>query len=626
MNKSYVEKIRNFSIIAHIDHGKSTLADRLMEHTGTVAKRDVKDRMLDTLELEQERGITIKLQTARMGHTYKGEEFILNLIDTPGHVDFSYEVSRSLAASEGAILLVDATQGIQAQTLTTVYKAFENNLTIIPAVNKVDLPGAMVEETKRELVATFGFDYDEILETSGKAGIGVVELLDAVVERVPAPKFTQEDVAKALIFDSFYHEHKGVVALVKVVQGEFVFPNEQFETIETKTTLEPIELGILTPKMIVTNRLEMGEVGYIATGLKDIQKLHIGDTITRRSDYMNGNVSALPGYRPPKPMVFASVYPVEASEFTEFSDALDKLSLNDAALTKQRESSPVLGTGFVCGFLGLLHLEITLERLEREYNVSLITTTPSVEYKVKLTTKDYSKIPNLNVANIEGEYLKIRTASEFPESTLIDHVLEPWVNLEIVTPESYIGPIMEICQKARGQYRSMEFVTGQSDLKGKKHVILKYEIPTAEIIVNFFDKLKSVSQGYASMDYEFLDYRRGDVAKISVMVNYEVVEALSFLTHKESAMDKGKNVVRKLKDIIPRQNFKVPLQAAINAKVIARETVPAYAKDVTEKLYGGDITRKMKLREKQKKGKKRMKMFGKVEIPKEAFIEALKTS
>ncbi len=621
-----ITKIRNFSIIAHIDHGKSTLADRLIEETGTVSKRESTDRMLDTLELEQERGITIKLQTVRMKYVHEGESYVLNLIDTPGHVDFSYEVSRSLAASEGAVLLVDATQGIQAQTLTTVYKALEYNLTIIPVVNKIDLPGAMVEETKQELVSTFGFDYEEIIEASGKTGIGVAKLLDAIVERLPAPEKIDSEFTKALIFDSYYDEHKGVVALVKVEEGS-IKPDYLLQTIETKTEITPIEVGFMLPKLTKTNAVDMGEVGYIATGLKDIRKVHIGDTITIQKDIEGGKeVLPLQGYKPPKSMVFASIYPVDSNDFKELNEAIEKLALNDAALTVQKEHSMVLGSGFVCGFLGLLHLEITQERLEREFGVSLITTTPTVEYKVKLTTKDFSKLGTFNTANFDGEYLRVRAASEFPDPSLVEEVLEPWVKLEIVTPDEYIGSIMEISQKARGIYQSMEYVTGNENIKGKKHVILRYDIPTAEIIINFFDKLKSVSQGYASMDYEFMEYRVSEISKISILVNYEEVEALSFLTHRANAEFKGKAVVEKLKDLIPRQQFKIPIQAAINAKVIARETLAAYSKDVTAKLYGGDVTRKRKLLEKQKKGKKKLKMYGKVEIPKEAFLEALKTS
>ncbi len=619
-----IKNIRNFSIIAHIDHGKSTLADRLIEITGVVEARQSKDRMLDTLDLEQERGITIKLQSVRMPYKYNNAEYVLNLIDTPGHVDFSYEVSRSLAASEGALLLVDASQGIQAQTLTTVYKALENNLTIIPVINKVDLPGAMVEETKKDMVSTFGFRKEEIIEASGKTGFGTDRILEEIVKNIPHPKIYQDKKLKALIFDSFYDDHKGVVILVKVVQGE-IHEQSKLATIQTKTEIEPIEIGFLSLKLEKQPILQAGEVGYIATGLKDIKQIHIGDTITKVEDIQKG-VVALQGYKPPKSMVYASLYPIEAQDFEELKEALEKLALNDAALKIQRENSMVLGSGFVCGFLGLLHLEITQERLEREFGVSLITTTPSVEYHVKLTTDDLSKLKNVNPANMHNGVLHVRTAAEFPDLSLVEYIEEPWVNLEIVTPETYIGAIMEIAQKARGVYKSMEYVTKEQITTGRKHVILRYEIPTAEIIVNFFDKLKSVSQGFASMDYEFLEYRRSDIVKVSILVNYEVVEALSFLTHRSTAEYKGRLVTKKLKELIPRQQFKIPIQSAIGGKVIARETIPAFRKDVTAKLYGGDVTRKRKLLEKQKKGKKRMKMFGKVELPKEVFLKALKTN
>lgn len=630
MNDYDITKIRNFSIIAHIDHGKSTLADRIMEYTGSVSKRESKDRMLDTLELEQERGITIKLQTARMKYEYKEDkkpngEYQLNLIDTPGHVDFSYEVSRSLAASEGAVLLVDATQGIQAQTLTTVYKALEHDLEIIPVINKIDLPGAMIEDVTEELEGTFGFTKDEIILTSGKTGEGVKDLLDAIVEKFPSPEPSDGEETKALIFDSFYDEHKGVVALIKLVQGQITEENE-FKTLETKTDIDPVEIGYMRPQLTPESEIDEGEVGYVATGLKDIRLVHIGDTITTKKDYSeNKGMTPLPGYQPPKSMVYASLYPIDSDDFDDLSDAIEKLALNDAALNIEKENSVVLGSGFVCGFLGLLHLEITQERLEREFGIDLITTTPTVEYLIKLTTDDYSKIPNLNVANIEGDYLKVRAAANYPDPTLIEEIQEPWVKLEIITPDDYIGPLMEISQQARGIYKSMEYVSGREDIKGKKHVILKYEMPTAEIIVNYFDKLKSVSQGYASMDYEFFEYRKSEIVKLSILVNYEEVEALSFLTHRDNAETKGRGVVEKLKDIIPRQQFKIPIQASIGSKVISRETIAAYRKDVTAKLYGGDVSRKKKLLQKQKKGKARMKQFGSVEIPKEAFLEALKT-
>lgn len=636
--QEYLNKLRNFSIIAHIDHGKSTLADRLLEHTGSIEKREMKDRILDTLDLEQERGITIKLQTARMFHTYSGddskytgEQFVLNLIDTPGHVDFSYEVSRSLASSEAAILLVDATQGIQAQTLTTVYKALENELEIIPVINKVDLPSAEVPRITEELTKTFGFTKEEIILTSAKTGLGVENLLNAVIERCPAPTptTTEENTSldeippKLLIYDSFYHEHKGVVVLVKVANG-IVNKKDKLYSIGTEQEIEPIEIGFMTPNMIVQDKLREGEVGYIATGLKDIKALHVGDTITNLENKDNG-VESLPGYQPPKPMVYATLFPVDANDFEEFSDAIEKLSLNDSALIYKRENSAALGSGFVCGFLGLLHLEITVERLEQEFNLNLISTSPTVDYKVWLTTKDMSKIPSLNVAyKNDDESFNIRTAAEFPDRSLVERVEEPWVKLEILTPEKYIGSLMELSQKHRGTYIKMEYISADNAIQGQKHVILKYEIPTAQIITSFFDKLKSISQGYASMDYEFMEYRQGDISKVSVLINGEPAEALSFLCHTTNAVDQGKSLASKLKELIPRQNFKVPIQAAIGGKIIARETIDAYRKDVTAKLYGGDVSRKKKLLQKQKKGKKRLKMFGNVEIPKEAFLGALK--
>ncbi|MEP7104144.1 MAG: GTP-binding protein [Candidatus Dojkabacteria bacterium] len=667
-------RIRNFCIIAHIDHGKSTLADRLIEHTGAVLRREMKDRMLDTLELEQERGITIKLQTARLNYPYKGGdrstkvedgEYILNLIDTPGHVDFSYEVSRSVAASEGCLLLIDVTQGVQAQTLTTVYKAMEYNLKIIPVLNKVDMDIAETERVRAEVIETFGFAEEDIILASGKTGIGVPEILNSIVERIPPPdKYnsqvytpeqsdldamdgadltprllpTQEGgqatlslkgegaspVTKALIFDAFFHEYKGATALVKVISGQ-INKNSKLYMLGTKTNVNPIEIGYLTPKMVKSDSMKEGEVGYIATGLKDIHVVHSGDTITLvQDDNSHITIEPLTGYKSPKPMVYASLYPVEASDYPEFAEALEKLSLNDAALSYEKEYSTALGTGFVCGFLGLLHLEITQDRLEREYGIDLIGTTPTVEFRVQLTTKDYAKLPNINVSNIDPvtNIATIRTAAEFPDGSFSDDTYEPWVKLELITPEEYIGPVMELCQKHRGVYKSMNYLSRLSN--SSKHAAILYEMPTVEIIVNFFDKLKSISHGYASMDYSFLDYRKGDIVKVSILVNDEPVEALSYLTHKDNAQRRGKEVVEKLVKIIPRQNFKVPIQAAIGGQVIARETIAAYKKDVLAKLYGGDVTRKLKLLEKQKKGKKKMKTFGKVEIPKEAFLEALK--
>jgi GTP-binding protein LepA len=628
----YQNKIRNFSIIAHIDHGKSTLADRILEITGSVSKREMKDRILDTLELEQERGITIKLQTARMNWNYGGdnpdfksdEPYILNLIDTPGHVDFSYEVSRSLASSEGAILLVDATQGIQAQTLTTVYKALEYDVEIIPVINKIDLPSSQIEQTILDLNKTFGFREDEIILTSGKTGMGVTELLDRIIEKCPAPmNNTIDRPTRMMVYDSFYHEHKGVVVLVKVVDGS-IKSNDKIYAIGSSITVEPIEIGYLLPNMNKQEQLVAGEVGYIATGLKDIKLLHVGDTITLEK-FREENLNSLDKYIPPKPMVYATLFPVDAADFAEFSVALEKLALNDAALTYQRVNSPALGSGFICGFLGLLHLEITQERLENEFNLDLISASPTVEFKVWLATTDMSKVPEMSISrkNEDGSF-NVRTASEFPDRSLIQRIQEPWVKLEIITPDTYIGGIMELCEKHRGVYKSLEYISGNEKVKGQKHVQIAYEIPTIEIITSFFDNMKSITQGYASMDYEFLEYRDSEIVKVAVLVNYVPAEALSFLTHYIHAETRGKDLVSKLKDLIPRQQFKIALQAAIGGKVIARETIAAFRKDVTAKLYGGDVTRKKKLLEKQKKGKKKLKMLGNVEIPKEAFLGALK--
>ncbi len=632
-------QIRNFCIIAHIDHGKSTLADRLLEQTDTIEKRVSKDRNMDTLDLEQERGITIKLQTARMIYKYDGElqekgEYILNLIDTPGHVDFSYEVSRSVAACEGALLLIDVTQGIQAQTLSVMYKALEYDLKVIPVLNKVDLPNADTDRVKLEVMEMFGFEESEIILASGKTGIGVPAILDALVERVPAPlaginesaseaivSKEGSEVPRALIFDSFYHEYKGAVALVRLFSGN-IDRNRPITFLGSKAEVKPVEVGYLYPAMRPADSIKSGEVGYIATGLRDIREVHVGDTVTVTSAAQKA--SPLMGYQPPRSMVFASLYPVDASDFTDFKEALERLSLNDAALTFQKETSQALGTGFLCGFLGLLHLEIIQARLEREFGIDLISTTPSVEYRVKLNTTDYSKLENINTSRIDEEgFLSTRMASEFPEQSLIKDVYEPWVKLEVFTPEEYIGQVMELCQANRGVYKSMEFTT-KAEIATLKHAVIKYEIPSGEILVNFFDKLKSLTRGYASMDYEFIDHRAADIVKVSILINGEEAEALSFLCHRDSAQNRGKAIAEKLKDIIPRQQFQVPIQAAIGGKIIAREDIKAFRKDVTAKLYGGDETRKRKLLDKQKKGKKKMKEIGKVEIPKEAYLAALK--
>lgn len=634
MNEDFtnINKIRNFAIIAHIDHGKSTLADRILEQTGAMPGRNVKERVMDTLDLEQERGITIKLQTARMHYHYSGkdpkfitaEPYILNLVDTPGHVDFSYEVSRSLAASEGAILLVDASQGIQAQTLTTVYKALEYNLEIIPVINKIDLPNMNIEQIITSLVSTFGFKAEEIIKTSGKTGTGVTELLNRIIEKIPSPALGNKHYTRALIYDSFFHDYKGVVALVKVTDGE-ILPDKEVYMLGSKTRVTPIELGYLTPSLIKAGKLQQGEIGYLATGLKDIKAVHVGDTITMSEDFeLNPEIQQLPGYQPAKPMVFATLFPVDADDFSEFQEALGKLALNDAALSYVRTNSQALGSGFLCGFLGLLHMEITQERLEREFNIDLITTLPTVEYKLLLTTKDLGKAPQLSTALQDPEgFFHMKTAAEYPDQSLIQEIQEPWVNLEILTPENYIGPIMDLVTKNRGNYKKMEYISDQLINKAK-HVLLVYEIPSAEIVTNFFDKLKSLSQGYASMDYTFKEYVRADIVKVSMFINHEIVEAMSFLTHRSNAERKGRELVSKLVSLIPRQQFPIPVQAAISGKIFARETIKAYRKDVIGKLSGGDVSRKIKLLEKQKKGKKKLKMIGKVQIPQDVFLKALK--
>jgi len=627
-----INKIRNFSIIAHIDHGKSTLADRILEETGTIEPRNMKDRVLDTLELERERGITIKLQTARMQYYYSGndpkfissEPYILNLVDTPGHVDFSYEVSRSLAASEGAILLIDAGQGIQAQTLTTYFKALENNLTIIPVVNKIDLPNINLGNVIESIIRTFGFLDSEIIKTSGKTGEGVITLLNTIIERVPSPSIPNEQT-KALIFDSFYHEYKGVVALIKVVSGE-IKSTDTIYTMGSKISNSPVEIGYLKPDLVSTETLRGGEVGYIATGIKNIKAIHVGDTIILEKDAHNSLVLQLPGYKAPKPMVYASLYPIEADQFEDFKVALEKLALNDAALVYQKESSKALGSGYLCGFLGLLHMEITQERLNREFDIDLITTTPSVEYLVELNTKDYSKIENLNFANLDDKgILHVHSSTEFPDVVFINNISEPIVNLEIITPESYIGSIMDLCQSHRGIYKSLEYISNEV-INTSRQVMIRYEIPVAEIIINFFDQLKSISQGYASMDYTFIEYRHSDVKKVNILINFEVVEALSFMAHSSNAEHKGRILAAKLATLIPRQQIPIPIQAALGFKVFARETVKAYRKDVLAKMSGGDVTRKNKLLDKQKKGKKKTKekLIGKIRIPQDVFMQALK--
>ena len=606
MGNTDLNKIRNFSIIAHIDHGKSTLADRILELCNINISRDKrKSRILDRLELEQEKGITIKLQACTMN--WNGYE--LNLIDTPGHVDFSYEVSRSLAACEGAILLVDASQGIQAQTISNAQKAMELGLKLIPAINKIDLPNINIKEREDELVHLLGFKREDILKVSGKTGEGVKELLNAVIEKCPPPKGDSNKPLKALIFDSFYDEHKGVVVAVRIFDGEIKYiPNKTKELyiLQMKTSFKPTEIGIFTPTMKETNELCAGDVGYIATGFKDITMFTVGDTI---SDSMN--TLPLPGYKVPKPNVYATFFPTDIDQYESLKIGLSKLSMNDAALTFSEQRSNLLGTGFRCGFLGLLHMEIIQERLEEEYDVSLIITAPTVEYKVIKT---------------DGTKIDIQTPQELPDPSEITQILEPWVRLKIMTPSKYMGAIMEMCQYKRGEYANTTYLPTFSDKIQTKdqYIVLEYDIPLASLVSNFFDMLKNKSSGYASMEYEFIDFFPEDLVKVSILVNHEEIPALSFLETKENAQTKAAKLLEVMKEEIPRQQFPIPLQAAIGGKIIAREDVKGYRKDVTAKLYGGDYTRKLKLLEKQKKGKKRLKQIGQVNIPQEAFLSILK--
>ena len=588
--------IRNFCIIAHIDHGKSTLADRFLEITKTIDARHMTAQTLDSMELEKEKGITIKLKAVRMAYEKSEQQYELNLIDTPGHVDFSYEVSRSLAACEGAILLVDVSQGIEAQTVSNIHKALDANLTIIPVLNKIDLKHVETEKVIRDLVNTFGFREEEILKVSAKTGEGVRELLDRVVDIVPPPSGKTEATPRALIFDTFYDEFVGVVAIVKVEDGQIT--GEKLRFLATDATSVPEEIGILIPQRKETGGLETGEVGYISTGLKDIHEVRVGDTITLASA---SDVEQLPGYKEVKPFVFVSIFTIENSEYPELREALDKLSLSDAALSYEPESSTALGFGFRCGFLGLLHADIIQERLEREYDLALISTTPSVEYHVELTN---------------GEHLEVKTASDLPERSRIMEIKEPWILLNIVSPVAYVGGVITLCEKRRGVQRKMEYPTPD-------RVIFVYEIPLMELVLNFFDELKTISSGYASLDYDFLEYRDVDVVKLDILVHGEVVEPLSRIVLRAGAAEIGKEVLKKLKEIIPKQQFKVALQAAIGGKIIAREDISSVGKNVLAKMSGGHRERKDKLLREQKKGKARLKRVGKVDIPQEAFRQVL---
>ena len=587
------EKIRNFAIIAHIDHGKSTLADRILEKTGTVSKRELKEQMLDSMELEQERGITIKMNAVKL--EYKGYTF--NLIDTPGHVDFSYEVSRSLAACEGAILLVDATQGIEAQTLANFYLALENNLEVIPVINKIDLPNADVEKVTDELIETFGFTKEEIILTSGKTGEGVEELLERIINKIPAPSGNPDGNLKALIFDSAFDSYRGVVVQIKVVDGT-VKIGDKIRFMSSNSVYDVVELGYSNPKINKIDKLTSGDVGYLCASIKNISDIKIGDTITLDN---NPCLEPLKGYVPMKSMVFSGIYPLETNEYNDLRDALEKLKLNDASLEFLPETSKALGFGFRCGFLGLLHMDIIKERIEREFGINIILTSPSVIYRVYLTNKDMVEIDN---------------PSNMPAKEVIDHIEEPYIKTSIFVPSEYIGPIMDLCERKRGIFKNMDYIN-------KTRVNIHYELPLSEIMYDFFDKLKSVTKGYASFDYDLIGYRTSNLVKMDILLNGEVVDALSMIVHKDFAYDLGKNLVNKLREIIPRQLFEVPVQASIGSKIIARENIKALRKNVLAKCYGGDISRKRKLLEKQKEGKKKMKNIGSVEVPGDAFLEIL---
>ena len=589
--------IRNFSIIAHIDHGKSTLADRILELTGAITEREKQAQLLDDMDIERERGITIKLNSVRLNYHYKTEDYIMHLIDTPGHVDFSYEVSRSLAACEGAILVVDAAQGIEAQTLANVYLALENDLTIIPVINKIDLPNADIPKVKQELIDTLGFSEDEIILTSAKTGEGVDKLLEAIVERIPAPSGNENKKLQALVFDSYFDSYNGVIALVRIKNGKLKV-KDKIKFMATGATHEVTELGIHTPKYQSKDYLTCGEVGYICASIKSISDIKVGDTITLEN---NPAEKSLPGYKLVRPMVFCGLYPTETNKYPDLREALEKLKLNDAALEFEPETSKALGFGFRCGFLGLLHMEITLERLEREFNINHIATSPSVIYKITKT---------------DNEVIYIDSPSKMPDRQKIKVIEEPYIKTNIYVPSNYIGSIMELCQNKRGTYINMEYIS-------QTRVNIHYELPLSEIVYNFFDKLKSSTKGYASFDYELIGYKPSDLVKMDILLNGETIDAFSLIVHKDFAYNRGKAIVYKLKEIIPRQLFEVPIQCVIGSKVIARTDIKALRKNVLAKCYGGDITRKRKLLEKQKEGKKRMKMVGRVEVPSEAFLAVL---
>ena len=599
MTSNRQSKIRNFSIVAHIDHGKSTLADRLLEKTGTLTQREMEEQVLDNMELERERGITIKSQAARLIYKREdGEEYILNLIDTPGHVDFTYEVSRSLAACEGAILVVDAAQGIEAQTLANCYLALDNDLEIAPVINKIDLPSARPDEVKQEIEDVIGIEAEDAPMISAKTGLNVEDVLETIVEKIPAPNGDEDAPLKALIFDSYYDSYKGVVCYVRIIDGK-VKPGTKVKLMATNKVYDITEVGVFTPKLMPISELSAGDVGYITASIKNVADARVGDTVTEAN---RPTAEALPGYKKAVPMVYSGIYPVDGAKYDELKEALEKLQINDAALDFEPETSIALGFGFRCGFLGLLHMEIIQERIEREFNLDIITTAPSVVYKVTKTN---------------GETIELTNPTNLPEPTEIDYMEEPIVKASIIAPTDYVGAIMDLCQERRGIYIDMEYLE-------TTRVAINYEIPLNEIVYDFFDTLKSRTRGYASFDYEFKGYTTTELVKLDILLNGDVVDALSMIVPKERAYHKGRGIAEKLKEIIPRQMFEVPIQAAIGSKVIARETVKAMRKDVLAKCYGGDISRKKKLLEKQKEGKKRMRQVGSVEVPQEAFMAVLK--
>ncbi|CAC9929167.1 GTP-binding protein LepA [Aedoeadaptatus coxii] len=592
------QNIRNFSIIAHIDHGKSTLADRLIEKTGMLTEREMNAQVLDSMALEKERGITIKLKAVRLVHERNGEEYILNLIDTPGHVDFNYEVSRSLAACEGALLVVDSTQGVEAQTLANVYLALDQDLELVPILNKIDLPSSRVDEVKKEIEDIIGLDAESAPLISAKNGIGIDDVLDAIIEEVPAPDGDENGPLKALIFDSIYDSYRGVVCYVRIVDGK-VKAGDIIKMWATGKEFEVVEVGVNANGSIPLSQLSAGDVGYITASIKNVKEARVGDTIY---DPKNPPAEPLPGYKKVVPMVYSGIYPAEGESYTDVRDALEKLQVNDAALVFDAETSVALGFGFRCGFLGLLHMEIIQERLEREFDLDIITTAPSVIYRVH---------------TVDGEMLEIQNPTNLPDPTTIDYMEEPFVKAEIMTPTDYVGTVMELCQERRGRFINMDYLE-------ETRVNIVYELPLNEVIYDFFDALKSKTRGYASYDYELIGYEQGDLVKMDVLINGELVDAFSLIVHREKAYERGRKICERLTDVIPRHQFAVPIQAAIGSKIIARETIRALRKDVLAKCYGGDISRKRKLLEKQKEGKKRMRNIGSVEVPQEAFLAVLK--